>query len=171
MEKADYQSIAPTYDHGRPITEGNLNLWLEPVAKRVQSASSRSRLVDFGCGTGRFALPLAYRYGIEVTAVDSSAAMLAEGRRKDREGKIRWQQADVEKDEWPAESFDAVFMSHLLHHLDDPAAFLARCFSMLRPGGSIFVRYGALEHVLKDPIHEFFPRTKDLDAARTPSRF
>jgi ubiquinone/menaquinone biosynthesis C-methylase UbiE len=166
LKKADYESIAAFFDRGRPITEDNLRRWLDPVAERFPGDREKIRIADFGCGTGRFALPLAYCYGFSVTAVDASAAMLARGRRKDKERKVTWRKADVVTAAWPNESFNAIFMSHLLHHLKDPAAFLRRCFDWLLPGGSVFIRYGALEHITGDPIHRFFPRTVEIDAAR-----
>jgi len=66
-------------------------------------------------------------------------------------------------------SFDAVFMSHLLHHVDEPLRVIRECYRILRRGGVILNRYGAIEHILDDPEHRFFPEAIELDKTRTPS--
>ncbi|MCJ2562489.1 MAG: methyltransferase domain-containing protein, partial [Candidatus Thermoplasmatota archaeon] len=67
----------------------------------------------------------------------------------------------------PAEP--AVFMSHLLHHLDDPLDVIRECFRVLRPGGVILNRYGPMEDIRDDPEHTFFPGCVEIDEARTPT--
>jgi ubiquinone/menaquinone biosynthesis C-methylase UbiE len=168
LKKADYDSIAATYDCGRDIGEKNISLWIQPIAKDYPTTDKKVVLVDIGCGTGRFALPFAHRCGFDVIAVDRSRGMLERARKKDRDGNIQWRQADAESDFLPPSSCDVIFMSHLVHHLTDPGLFFKRCFGFLRHGGSVYVRYGALEHIRDDVVHRFFPRTVALDSDRTP---
>ncbi len=44
----------------------------------------------------------------------------------------------------PGDSFDLVFLSHVLEHLADPAGALARCRRLLGPDGHLFVEVPAL---------------------------
>ena len=62
-----------------------------------------------------------------------------------------------------------VFMSHLVHHLGDSGGLLSKCVSWLRPGGSVFVRYGAMEHIREDVVHRFFPEALEIDEAKAPT--
>jgi ubiquinone/menaquinone biosynthesis C-methylase UbiE len=69
-------------------------------------------------------------------------------------------------DIYPDESFDIVFISHLLHHIDDLMAVIAESFRVLRKGGIIINRYAPIEHLIGDPEHSFFPEAVEIDEAR-----
>ena len=83
MKKADYGRIASFYDKGRPIAEQNLDLWLGLIRKASQ-AGEGGQVLDLGCGTGRFAPPMAERLGFRVTGADSSKEMLAKAYKGNR---------------------------------------------------------------------------------------
>ena len=166
MRKADYRLIAPTFDEARGGTSRTVALWLDRIAE--QHATPRNLTVtDLGCGTGKFAVPFAYRYGFQTTGIDASRSMLAIARSKDPRNRVRWIEADVEKNlGGPSDIF---FMSHLVHHLDDPPALFDRLFDHTKPRGSTWVRLGAFEDISNDLVHRFFPWARVVDAARTPS--
>ncbi|MBN1811099.1 MAG: class I SAM-dependent methyltransferase [Anaerolineae bacterium] len=67
MKKADYAKIAPSYDKGASLSQQNIDLWLGLIAKH-SGATVGARVLDLGCGTGRFALPMARQLGFCVTA-------------------------------------------------------------------------------------------------------
>jgi len=57
--------------------------------------------------------------------------------------------------DFPAGSFDLIYMSHVFEHLPDPAPSLARCRDLLRPGGRLLFLYpnvGALTARLAGPL-------------------
>jgi len=168
MKKADYSRIAASYDKGRPISEQNIDLWMVLIA-RYSSARECPRVLDLGCGTGRFALPMASRLHYRVTGADSSREMLAKARDKDTEGIVAWDYQDAQALTYHDESFDVVFMSHLLHHVDSPKRVIRECQRVLVPSGVIIVRYGAIEQIRDDVEHTFFPETLVIDEARTPA--
>jgi len=128
-----------------------------------------TKLLDLGCGTGRIALPLAAELPISVTGADSSPAMLEKAKSKDTTGLVHWEHQDAESLTFPAGLFNAVFMSHLLHHLDKPQQALNGCKRVLTAPGVFLVRYGAIEQIRDDYRHTFFSEALDIDEARTPS--
>jgi ubiquinone/menaquinone biosynthesis C-methylase UbiE len=168
MRKADYSSIASYYDKGRPISEQNIDLWLGLVA-RLSRMPEGSRVLDLGCGTGRFSVPMATRLHFQVTGADSSEEMLGKAREKDTARLVKWDLMDAQRLKYPDDSFDGVFMSHLLHHVDYPRQVLSECRRVLASPGVVLIRYGAIEQIRNDVEHTFFPEVLDIDTSRTPT--
>lgn len=168
MKKADYRRIASFYDRGRTISDQNIDLWLDLI-KEFSQVSSGATALDLGCGTGRFTIPMAMRLGFNVTGADSSEEMLAKAKEKDGADIVTWDCQDAEHLTYPNDSFDVVFASHLLHHVDSPLRVLRECRRVLGSFGAMLVRYGPIEHIRNDVEHTFFPETLVLDETRTPS--
>lgn len=98
-------------------------------------------VLELGCGTGRFTIPLA-RAGVAMTGLDLSAAMLDRAREKAGDLPIIWVQADA-RDYALGRRFRLVFESgatfqHMLTRADQ-LAFLARAREHLTPGGVLVV--------------------------------
>jgi SAM-dependent methyltransferase len=90
------------------------------------------RVLDVGCGAGAFAARLA-QGSEQVDAVDRSAAMIAEAKRR-TPGNVTCVLADVLADPLPARDYDAIFSISALHHMPLPDA-LPVLAAALRPGG------------------------------------
>jgi ubiquinone/menaquinone biosynthesis C-methylase UbiE len=164
-KKADYSKIASCYDKGRNLSEQNINLWLDIVARR-SGAREGSRLLDLGCGTGRFTIPMAKNLGYCVTGADYSQEMLDKAREKDSEKVVKWDVQDAQELSYPDESFDLVFMSFLLHHCEDQLRVLRECQRVLTHDGVIIIRHASIEQIRDDVAHIFFPETLAIDEAR-----
>jgi ubiquinone/menaquinone biosynthesis C-methylase UbiE len=169
MRKADYRQIANTFDGSRPISEKRLKRWMELISKKI-SSNQKVELLDLGCGTGRFSIPIADILGYSVTGADNSEEMLLKARRKENAEHVKWDMQDATSLSYPDASFDAVFMSHLLHHVDAPLNIVSECYRVLRPGGTILNRYGSMSDIRDDPEHRFFPEAIEFDEARTPTQ-
>ena len=168
MIKADYSKIALHYDRGRTLSEKTIVIWLKLIAKLLE-ASKGARLLDLGCGTGRFSLSLASRLRLDVTGLDSSEDMLAKAKEKDSNSVVKWVLADASALPYPDSSFNIVFMSHLLHHVTSPLEVLKECGRILVPSGIVMIRYGAIDQIRNDVIHTFFPQVIEIDEQRTPT--
>jgi ubiquinone/menaquinone biosynthesis C-methylase UbiE len=168
MKKADYTKIAPFYDKGRSLSEQNIKLWLNLIAKG-SNISGDVHLLDLGCGTGRFAIPIGRDLNFRVTGADSSEEMLAKAKEKDKEGLITWDCVEAHSLKYYGNTFDILFMSHLLHHVDIPTAVIDECHRVLKPSGVILIRYGAMEQIRYDVEHTFFPGVIEIDEKRTPT--
>jgi ubiquinone/menaquinone biosynthesis C-methylase UbiE len=168
MKKADYSKIASFYDKGRLLSDEILSLWTDLVSGYAGDPA-QTRLLDLGCGTGRFTIAIAERLGYHVTGADMSGEMLARAKEKDTDNRIIWDQQDAQHLTYGDKSFNAVFISHLLHHVDSPLSVLREAGRVLDSPGVILLRYGAIEQIEHDVVHRFFPETREIDRARTPS--
>jgi 2-polyprenyl-3-methyl-5-hydroxy-6-metoxy-1,4-benzoquinol methylase len=94
---------------------------------------SGGRLLDIGSGDGDF-LVRAARIGWDVTGVepDPKAAELS------RSNGLRVLTGGLEAIDSSC-SFDVITMNHVIEHVHDPVATLKRCWSLLRPGGLIWL--------------------------------
>ena len=116
MIKADYSKIAAFFDQGREHSERNMDMWLGYI-KGFTNHFKAIRALDLGCGTGRFSQPMANRLGFIVTGVDASPEMLEKAKQKDKKSTVEWIVSDADALALPDNSFELVFISHLLHHL------------------------------------------------------
>jgi len=168
MKKADYSKIAEYYDRGRASAGPIIELWTGIIAKYIDKGRE-TRLLDVGCGTGRFTLPIAKRFHCRVTGADMSPEMLGKAKGKDENGVVRWEIQDIHETTYSDESFDVIFMSNVIHHCNAPIKALRECHRVLGNNGIILIRYGAMEQIREDVTHVFFPETLVLDEGRTPS--
>lgn len=127
------------------------------------------KLLDIGCGTGRFTLPIANRFYCRVTGADISVEMLEKAKGKDKNGVVRWENQNIHEMTYSDASFDVIFMSNVIHHCDTPMKALGECYRVLADNGVILIRYGAIEQIREDVTHSFFPEALLLDEERTPS--
>lgn len=99
------------------------------------------RVLEFGCGHGRFALEMP-GYA-EYVGVDFSAELVRLGKERfDRAGlsdRARLVLSDCLGFDGPPEYYDVVGSLGMFPHVDDPEAVLQKMASHLRPGGILFM--------------------------------
>jgi ubiquinone/menaquinone biosynthesis C-methylase UbiE len=105
---------------------------------------AHARIIDVGAGSGTATLALAEQLpDAETIALDVDAEMLDRIQHKARAAgladRVRTIQADLDQP-WPVlDAADLVWAAKSLHHMADPAAAVARIFTVLRPGGLLAV--------------------------------
>lgn len=117
---------------------------IDGEARLIDAASPRhARVLDAGCGTGRVGGYLAQR-GHQVIGTDIDPILIGHAREDFPDA--TWVVGDLSTDEIPARDIDvAVCAGNVMAFLDpagrEPA--LANIFRTLRPGGRLFVGFGA----------------------------
>jgi SAM-dependent methyltransferase len=153
--------LTPLFDPALALTmrEGR---W-RPVVARLAVDAGRD-VAEVGAGTGSTSLELA-RAGARVVAVDGDPAVLSIAQRKPGANAITWRTGMAGELPLGTESFDAVVMTLLLHHLDGDAkrAALAEARRVLRPGGRLVIAdWGVPDGLVPRLV---FPTLRVLDGA------
>ena len=134
-------------EHHREIAERAEVIWNWDSPAGRRRADRRARIfvergglspgrlaLELGCGTGIFLEKVA-RGGARIVGLDLSADLLARARtRLAGATNVVLHRGNAEQMPYAASSFDAVYGSSVLHHLDLDRA-LAEVFRVLRPGG------------------------------------
>jgi SAM-dependent methyltransferase len=155
-------------------------LWKGEVEKvrLVERYVPGGRILDVGCGDGKFLWALAperwERFGVErSTEAVTSVRQRIPG--------LELFPGDIHSGELIPGAFDALTFWHVLEHLPDPEATLARAAALLCPGGWLFVSLPCLDSLqaglfrglwygfddVPRHLHHFSGRSLNLLLART----
>ena len=105
-----------------------------------------SRVLEAGCGVGAQTVTLACNSPKALfTSIDISDESIAEAKKAVEAAgvdNVQFQQADIFNLDFPPESFDHIFVCHVLEHLSQPDKALAVLKGLLKVGGTITVIEG-----------------------------
>jgi demethylmenaquinone methyltransferase/2-methoxy-6-polyprenyl-1,4-benzoquinol methylase len=131
-----FDGVARRYDRTNAIMSvGNAPLWRAATVRAVDPRRGE-KILDVAAGTGTSSAALA-RSGATVVALDFSAGMIAEGRR--RHPKVEFVEADAEDMPFGDDEFDAVTISFGLRNVAHPERALAEMYRVMKPGGRLVV--------------------------------
>lgn len=109
---------------------------LDPVMVPRAVAHAPRRVLDVGCGEGRFCRALV-SHGIETVGVDPTPALIAAARARDRHG--RYLRAPAEHLPFRHETFDLVVSYLSLIDIPDIDTAIPEMARVLKPGGALLV--------------------------------
>ncbi|HET9255059.1 MAG TPA: methyltransferase domain-containing protein [Pseudonocardiaceae bacterium] len=153
--KSVYDDIAGEYDGRIPGSGQSDEIFTETEMDfLLGKITPGERVLDMGCGTGRFTAPLAAT-GAEVTGLDLSSGMLTVARKKlaERGLKAEMRQGDMAELPFPDATFDTVTSMLALMHipLADRQAVFIEASRVLKPGGRMLlcVKNSVFERLFK----------------------
>ena len=117
----------------RHLDRAGLTHWEATIRTQLRPTPGQ-RVLDLGSGTGMWASAFTDWYGVEVIAIEPSAAMRARSIHPDvragHAGALPLDDASV----------DAAWLSTVVHHLPDLPAAAAELRRVLRPGAPVLIR-------------------------------
>lgn len=165
--KTDYDAIATYYDRYRTMTPAALRFWLKRLVSFGCIAPDMP-VLDLGCGTGRFAIPMRQQVGARVYALDRSPEMIRQALGKDGSSDVWWAVGDAYALPYADDAFACVFMILVVHHLEDRPRALAEVLRVLRPGGLLVIWTASHPQIRRFFLGPFFPSLTSIDLARFP---
>jgi ubiquinone/menaquinone biosynthesis C-methylase UbiE len=160
----DFDALAADYDRLRPAGDA----WEQLTEHTLAGMTGCRRLVDVGCGTGRFATFARRRLGARVWGVDPSAEMLSQARSRSGSRGIGWKQGVAERLPFRDGWFDAGHMHLVVHTLTDRGRALAEFARVLGRDGRLAIATFAPEHFDRFFLNPYFPTLAAIDRARFP---
>lgn len=127
------------YDQTRALDPAILNAALDAL-RRETRLTLGSSVLEVGAGTGRFALPLAERFG-HAFGIDLSLPMMEVLRRKPGWERVRLAQADAVSLPFRAAAFDLIFGVHVLHLVSGWERAVGEAMRVLKPRGHFAVSF------------------------------
>lgn len=134
-----FDAVAGSYDDWYRTPLGAFADQVEQeLVERLAQPRPGETVLDLGCGTGTFSLPLA-RLGCKVTGIDPSAGMLARAREKAEAAglAVTFIEGDAQRLPFADNSFDLVVTVTALEFMRRPRAALAEALRVLKPGGRL----------------------------------
>jgi ubiquinone/menaquinone biosynthesis C-methylase UbiE len=158
----DFGARAATYDELRPADEN----WWEVCEALVREGDlAGRRVLDVGCGTGKFVAAVSER--ANVWGADASPEMLDIARA--RAPRVRFKQASADalpfKDGW----FERATMWLVVHLVDRPRVF-AEIRRVLAGGGRLAIATFDPSYFGVFWFRDYFPSMEEIDRARFPTR-
>jgi len=109
-------------------------LGLDRWARHLPAAQPGHRLLDIGCGNGRF-LQVAKSLGWDACGLDPDRNAIEAARQGGHEVTL----GSLPQTGFAESSFDIVTLSHMLEHASDPNACLREVYRILKPGGTLWL--------------------------------
>jgi len=139
-----FDRAADFYDETRAFPPGEEGFAAAALA-RAGGLTGQQRVLEFGIGTGRVALPL-LPHVRQLVGLDLARPMMERLRAKDTSGRIALAEGDATRMPFAPASFDAVLSVHVLHLIPNWQAAVNEAARVLNPGGPYI-------HAWTDSIH------------------
>lgn len=158
-----YARLAASYDENWAYSPAFV-AWMTDCIRHRLRLTGTDIVADIGCGTGLYARGLAEQASA-VVCIDQSGPMLAELPRDERLIPALASVEDVAcgRVSLPYQSFDAMLLKEVIHHVADRAAVIGGLARLLRHGGRLLVVM--LPTVITYPL---FDDALDLFTRRQP---
>lgn len=163
----DHTNMPSVYDAARGYSRTTQALWRTSILRSVEGRKI-DRILDLGCGTGRYSAALADWFEADIVGVEPSEAMLKQARAKGA-ARVTFERGMAEAIPLEDASVDMIFISMVFHHIGDKELACSECHRVLKSGGVICLRAGTTEQVSNYPYAPFFDEAESVFQKRFQS--
>lgn len=157
----DYNAISQIYDNVRAENKSIVDLFIEEV-----KITNRTRILDFGCGTGNYANMLQRLTRAKVYGIEPSDGMREKAIAKNVN--ITVVKGDHKNIPFEDSYFDFVYMTDVIHHIPDIEMMFKEIGRVLKSGGSLCIATQSHEQIDNRFYVKYFPSTAIVDKRRYP---
>lgn len=146
LVRSEYTTADRLAARFRVLREWHLGLPIEEALLAWACEDAPRRVLEVGCGDGRFSAMVRDRCGASVTAADLSPGMVALAGARGLDAVV----ADVQDLPFDDGTFDVAVACWMLYHAPDLAAAVAELARVVRPGGRLVactMGYGMVREV------------------------
>jgi SAM-dependent methyltransferase len=162
VSREHFDAIAARYDALRG------QLFDDALALLVREGDlAGRRVLDVGCGTGRFAAALTESHGCPVIGVDPSPGMLAVAR--ERKADVTWLEGRAEALPLGDGAVERAFLQTVVHLVEDRSAAWAELRRVVEPNGIVAILTVDPAGAPRFWMADLLPSYAGIDAARFPA--
>lgn len=162
----EQSEAAKHYDLARNLPEQSQSLWMNAL-KSLIPKQKIEKILDLGCGTGRFTSALGNAFECSVIGIEPSGAMLSLAPERNSPD-IEWKKGQAESIPLENNEVDLVFMSQVFHHLVHPEQAFLEIKRVLTSAGYLVIRNSTREHLSDFEWLRFFPEALEIENRRLP---
>ncbi|MCL1823660.1 MAG: methyltransferase domain-containing protein [Oscillospiraceae bacterium] len=161
MKTIDYNTLSKTYDLTR---DKNINTLKIIISKG--KINKDSYVLDFGCGTGNYAIALKRITGANVFGVDPSEGMLEKAIEKNTNGTIKFKTGDHKAIPSKDNFFDLIYMTDVIHHVPDINAMFQEFSRTLKKRAKVCIVTESYRQIETRFWSDYFPATVTAEKKR-----
>lgn len=157
----DYDKVKNIYDLVRVGEPEMVHQLLSGV-----SLEPNSLVLDVGCGTANNTLLFQKVAKSKIVGIDLSYGMLQKAMEKS--GEILFIHSPAENLPFKDDTFDFIFMTEVVHHLNNVNSTISEIFRTLKTDCTFCIATQSHEQIEQRMTSRFFPATVSIDKARYP---
>lgn len=167
--KYDNTDVHLRYDESRKLPDETIALWMDALVKYVNT-QNLEKIIDIGCGTGRFLNALENSFFGLIYGIDPSIKMVSTALQSSTSPRKVFAQCAAEYLCINANVFDLAFLSQVYHHFFDKHKALSEIHRILKKKGFLCIRNSTVENLDSCLYLNFFPGVFEKDQKLLSSR-
>jgi ubiquinone/menaquinone biosynthesis C-methylase UbiE len=166
-KKVDYTPISKYYNDTRVPSPHVLEFWLSKTVD-LGKVSTGSMVLDVGCGTGIYTIPLTKKTDALVLGLDSARDMIKKARIKEDGQRVEWQIGDAENLPFNNAHFDCAIMTMMIHQIVNKKKATDEIYRVLKKNGTLVIMTKSHGQLKRSVIMDF-PKIRQIDLKRFPT--
>jgi SAM-dependent methyltransferase len=160
MARLDYDQVADRYHAGRGVPLEHLDGWLSAIGPHVDDGAGSAPLLDLGAGTGIWTAAFRQWFAVPVVAVEPSNGMRQVARDNGVPDRAWLVAGRAEAIPLVSSTVGTVWMSTVVHHVEDLGACARELARVLRADGRVLIRSSFPGRHDEIVLFHYFPAAK-----------